>query len=862
MLKEQFLVKVSRLLALVAVCLLMVFPQSLMGVPQIRMYGFNVVEGIVVADEHYIDVPFYYQVKTYYCGPAALQMVFDFYGEKVSQFEIADVARTVPYVTYTDELRRATHFSNMSTSMGDEMPENITGYTARKLGYAAFEMGGMTLDDLKSLIDQDFPIILLMRWVPGEEYGHYRVAVGYNETHVFLHDPWNNIEWGGEYGGPNLAMNYTFFDEMWNYSGHWGLRVSPWKISLIMLTTVYVGQLFLVSPNITYVCPGPFPPYDYSASSCTATITLPEGLTLAEGKNATKNIGSLQAGGTAQVFWIVEAERPGNYCITIDAEGEINGFVGEKADVGQSYNYQDRIGAYARVLVTAKAASQIYISGIDPTQGPPGSDVELFGGGATPKGAVSAWFIKPSDTSNLSIGIFLGRTVANDAGEWEIIFTVPSVSPGNYTILAEDNETKINDTIEFGVLAVGYQIRISYISTSSGPPGTMVYLSGDGASSCGEVRVYFDGMSVTNATAKEGGWWSTSFQVPDVELGNYTIKALDVVSNSMDMAMFTVVPARNVGIKVGDWAKYDVTLNYSTNDPSPPISPPPTEVVDIEYFLLTVVSVTGTNVTFETTIHLRNGTEVSSVSWLDVSSGQTYYGMTMPTGPLIAANLTAGDKVYLNPYSPTINSTVMGVYAGLEREVNCLMQMVNTSGPRGYWMVGEMKICWDRTSGILDEQSMDMWYIEIAEGYRTHTSLRMVITETNIWTRPTGVSVNVNVYPKLLNLRSKGKWVICRVELARGFRAKDVDVSTLMLNGTVLGEVVHGARGARYLIVKFDREAVIDLIMSTTGSINKFGTVSLTVTGKFKDDTSFTGTVILRIVMPTTKNIGRHVLPI
>jgi len=67
-----------------------------------------------------------------------------------------------------------------------------------------------------------YPIILLMRWVPEEPYGHYRVAVGYNESHVLLHDPWNSIEWGGDYGGPNLAMNYTFLLDMWNYSdaGH------------------------------------------------------------------------------------------------------------------------------------------------------------------------------------------------------------------------------------------------------------------------------------------------------------------------------------------------------------------------------------------------------------------------------------------------------------------------------------------------------------------------------------------------------------------------------------------------------------------------------------------------------------------
>jgi len=224
--------------------------------------------------EHVIDVPFYYQVKGYYCGPAALQMIFDFYGENISQFEIADVARTVGeplYATYTDEMRRAAHFSNSSTSMGNELSENITGYTLRKLGYAAFEQGAMTIENLTSLIDMGYPIILLMRWMPDEPYGHYRVTVGYNESHVFLHDPWNTT-WGGDYGGPNIAMNYTFFQYMWEYSGYWGLFLSPWKMDIYIPETVYAGETFEVVVNISYPCPSPFSRYEYHASSCNATI--------------------------------------------------------------------------------------------------------------------------------------------------------------------------------------------------------------------------------------------------------------------------------------------------------------------------------------------------------------------------------------------------------------------------------------------------------------------------------------------------------------------------------------------------------------------------------------------------------------
>lgn len=504
------------------------------------------------ASGHLIEVPFYYQEKDYYCGPAALQMVFDFYGENVSQDEVADVARTAPYVTYTDELRRAAHFSNVSTSAGAEMAENITGYTLRKLGYAALEAGGMTLDDLKSLIDQDFPIILLMRWIYGEQYGHYRVVVGYNDSCIFLHDPWNPA-WGyTEIGGPYNAMNYTFFLSMWSYSGNWGLLVSPWKITIIILKTVPAGGYFAVAANMSYVSPDPFSVYQYPASSCNASIILPANLTLAEGENVTQSFGNLQAGSSAQTFWIVEAAQPGNYSITVQAEGTVCGLVGEKPESGPSYEYEDIIGGSATTYATAGNASHIYIRGIDPPQGAPETKARLFGGNATPEGVVEALFssifaqtlIYDNDSEPIVIigmgNISVGWCVADPDGFWELTFNVPQVSAGNYCVYAFDNETLTSDVISFGVLPSQQQIRIMYVSPSAGLPNTTIYLNGDGATANNEVRIYLNGSSVANITAYQEGQWTASFSVPNITAGTYTITALDVASNTTDTAAFTV----------------------------------------------------------------------------------------------------------------------------------------------------------------------------------------------------------------------------------------------------------------------------------------------------------------------------------
>lgn len=314
-----------------------------------------------------ISVPFYFQTETYYCGPAALQMVFDYHGENVSQLEIADVARTVPDVTYTEELRRAVHFSSLSTSQGSEMNGSVTGYMKRKLGYGAFEKSGMSINDLRSLITQNLPVILLMRWELGQEYGHYRVAIAFNQTHIFLHDPWNKPEWGGLYGGPNLAMNYSFVDTMWDYSNHWALIVAPWKLIVGTPNAILANDRFEVTVSLTYTKP-PLTPVDaYPASSCLAKIALSEGLALAGDENATKSLKNLQAGETAQTQWTLETSHPGSYSFNVSAEGKISGIVPERSGVGFEYSYQDLIGTGSyKITITADPSSS---SGWDRIEG-------------------------------------------------------------------------------------------------------------------------------------------------------------------------------------------------------------------------------------------------------------------------------------------------------------------------------------------------------------------------------------------------------------------------------------------------------------------------------------------------------------
>jgi predicted double-glycine peptidase len=308
-----------------------------------------------MTSETHMHVSFYYQEKDYYCGPACLEMVFNYYGENISQSEIATVARTIsdPGLTYTDELRRAGHFSNASTSMGDELPYNITGYILRELGYAAFESQGMNLTTLEAYIDHGKPLILSMWYSYHHVSTHYRVVTGYNQTHVFVHDPWNKPLWNGTYGGPNIAFNNTEFMDLWSYYGNWALYVSPWTANISAPAYIKLGNPFQIDFTIVYPEPLPNVLSAYPASSCNASIDLPSNLSLAQGEVQKKTMGTglLDAGANSTVSWTVVAISSITDTMNITVEGIIFGSVGANPNYTR-YDYTDRIGATVNLAIT------------------------------------------------------------------------------------------------------------------------------------------------------------------------------------------------------------------------------------------------------------------------------------------------------------------------------------------------------------------------------------------------------------------------------------------------------------------------------------------------------------------------------
>lgn len=192
------------------------------------------------------------------------------------------------------------------------------------------------------------------------------------------------------------------------------------------------------------------------------------------------------------------------------------------------------------LIVTTDA--DIRIEGMDPTEGSPGTWVNIFGDGATSNGTVIILF------GDLTVE----ETFADTYGWWEGSLKVPSVPPGEYMVYAVDEVTETNDSVSFIVTLP--HIWIDYVYPHSGSVGTRIEVHGCGATPYGEVRVYFHETSVYDTMAWGDGCWSAYFVVPHVEPGSYVIKALDVATSTTDTAVFEMTPPPTIHVSAPEAA--------------------------------------------------------------------------------------------------------------------------------------------------------------------------------------------------------------------------------------------------------------------------------------------------------------------
>ena len=101
---------------------------------------------------------------------------------------------------------------------------------------------------------------------------------------------------------------------------------------------------------------------------------------------------------------------------------------------------------------------------------------------------------------------------------------------------------------------------------------------------------------------------------------------------------------------------------------------------------------------------------------------------------------------------------------------------------------------------------------------------------------------SVDIDPDTLNLKSRGRWITCYIELPEGYNIVNIDISTVTLSygeGEVTAEWGNVQDGV--LMVKFDRSEVADMLSPGNA-------VELTVRGQLTDLTPFEGSDTIRVI--------------
>lgn len=118
------------------------------------------------------------------------------------------------------------------------------------------------------------------------------------------------------------------------------------------------------------------------------------------------------------------------------------------------------------------------------------------------------------------------------------------------------------------------------------------------------------------------------------------------------------------------------------------------------------------------------------------------------------------------------------------------------------------------------------------------------------------IPATIDVDPDTLNLKSNGEWVTGYIELPKGYNVSNIDVNSILLNGTIPVNMEAPKNVGDYdldsvpdLMVKFDRATIIQWLDTTDCSVDtgKYCEINLTITGTVAG-TQFSGTDKIKIL--------------
>jgi hypothetical protein len=199
--------------------------------------------------------------------------------------------------------------------------------------------------------------------------------------------------------------------------------------------------------------------------------------------------------------------------------------------------------------------------------------------------------------------------------------------------------------------------------------------------------------------------------------------------------IFPVEAASSVGVRVGRWAKYDISFEDTWLSAKPkPSYLLEAENIDGAWNNVTVGDVNKSIVTIDVVTHMKNGTKSIATMQCNITSGEGNF--TFPV--LIAANRTVGENIVDNPDTPTINNSMFMNFAGANRKVNFIPDIEGDVGWNStagtYQIVGNGTISYfyyDRETGILCRFETLSKELNTSYGLLLHWNI--VMAQTNLW---------------------------------------------------------------------------------------------------------------------------------
>jgi len=98
-------------------------------------------------------------------------------------------------------------------------------------------------------------------------------------------------------------------------------------------------------------------------------------------------------------------------------------------------------------------------------------------------------------------------------------------------------------------------------------------------------------------------------------------------------------------------------------------------------------------------------------------------------------------------------------------------------------------------------------------------------------------------------------WITAFIELPEGYNVQDINISTILLNDTIPAMpksstiTDYDSDRTSDLMIKFERHAVINLILQNSRFTGKLENVILTITGYLNDGTGLQGYCTIRVLM-------------